>query len=441
MERILNRIPSFWLVILGFLGIILAGALLLMLPFATRPGESTTFSDALFTATSAVCVTGLVVHDTVSHWTLAGQGIILLLIQLGGLGVVMAVIGLSMIRRKQIGLKQRNLMQDSVSAPSLGGIMDLFLFIIKGFILFETAGALCFLLSWHSSMPELQNIWYSLFHSVSAFCNAGFDLMGANAPFSSLTAWSGHTLINTAVMLLIIFGGIGFVSWKDIIQHRLSFRKYHLQTKIILVTSLLLVLLPALFFFLTELKNLPLKDRLLASLFQSVTTRTAGFNTVDLTAFSDRGVAIMILLMLTGGSPGSTAGGMKTTTLAVLAATAWSVLRKSPDTILFQRRIRSEQIRTAMSLLFVYFTLFFLGGMVISAVEELPLLTCLFETASAIGTVGLTLGITPSLGLFSRIILMFLMFLGRVGGMTVFFALIPAEHTAGKYPAEPIAIG
>lgn len=441
MRHYFNKFSSFQLIIIGFGSLILAGTLLLMLPWATKAGESTSFLDAFFTSTSAVCVTGLVIHDTATHWTICGQAIILLLIQFGGIGVIMAIVGLSMIRRKQIGLKQRNLMQDSISAPSMGGIIRLFLFVIKGFLLFEGIGAILLFFCFRRSFPESKSIWYSLFHAISAFCNAGFDLMGINNPFSSLTLFSDNLILNITIMLLIVIGGIGFTSWRDLADNKLHVRKYRLQTKMILSSTTLLILLPALLFFFFEYPNATLKERTLASLFQSVTTRTAGFNTMDLTSLSDRGQAIMTILMLIGGSPGSTAGGMKTTTITILLVTTWSVLRKSSDTIVFGRRIKTEQVRSAWALFFVYIFLFLLGGLLISALEGIPLSTCLFESASAIGTVGLTLGITPSLGSVSRIILIFLMFLGRVGGMTLFYAFIPAEHTGGKYPVETVAVG
>lgn len=437
-----KHVTSFQIIILGFLSLIILGSLLLMLPFATADGNSATFSDALFTATSATCVTGLVVRDTATYWSLFGQCVILVLIQIGGMGIVTAAVAFVSISGRKIGLMQRSTMQEAVSAHHLGGIVRLTKFILKTMVFIEILGAV--LLSPHfiSDFGVLKGIWYSVFHSISAFCNAGFDLLGAKEPFSSLTSYSARPFLNITVMALIIIGGIGFLTWEDIKKNRFHFRKYRMQSKVILTASAILIIIPALYFFFFEYSALPVKERVLTSLFQSVTTRTAGFNTTDLTAFSETGQMLTILLMLTGGSPGSTAGGMKTTTIAVLAVSAFSVFSRKENAQVFKRRITDNTVKNAATIFLMYIVLFVGGGMIISRVENIPLLTCLFETASAIGTVGLTLGITTQIGIISRFILILLMFFGRVGGLTLVFAATKAlVSNENKYPQEKITVG
>ena len=433
---------SFRIIVTGFVVLILAGACLLMLPFSSADGNVTPFSDALFTSVSASCVTGLVVKDTATHWSLFGQFVILILIQIGGMGVI--TIGLTILKAtgRKISLRQKFMMQNTVSAPSLGGIMHLTGFIIKTSLVIEAAGAVLLAFYFCGEFGFFKGIWYSVFHSVSAFCNAGFDLMGVKGGFSSLTSLSDITLVNVVIMLLIIIGGIGFLTWNDIKTYGIKIRKYSLQSRIILFVSACLIIVPAVIFFFGEFSGLALKQRLLGSLFQSVTTRTAGFNTVDLTSMTEPGKLIMIVLMLVGGSPGSTAGGMKTTTLAVLVLAAAAVFGRRRDVTGMKRRISDSVVRNAGAVLFVYLFLFSVAALAISRIEHLPLLDCMFETGSAIGTVGLTLGITTSLSLLSRIILMFLMFFGRVGALTLIYAAVPSEDEDGaKLPLENINVG
>lgn len=287
-----------------------------------------------------------------------------------------------------------------------------------------------------------RGFWMALFHSVSAFCNAGFDLMGTKEKFSSLTAYVGEPLINLTIMLLIIIGGIGFLTWDDIRRNKLRLHKYKMQSKVILCTTAVLLAFPAIYFYFCEFASLRPEDRILSSLFQAVTPRTAGFNTVDLTGMSEAGQAVITVLMLIGGSPGSTAGGMKTTTVAVLFATAISTFSRKEDTHFFGRRIHDGVVKNAATILLMYLSLFFFGGLAISVIEELPMGTCLFETASAVGTVGLSMGITPGLGGVSRLILILLMFFGRVGGLTLIFAALSGvQKTAAKLPQEKITVG
>lgn len=419
-----------------------------MLPFATKSGEVTSFFDAVFTATSATCVTGLVVRDTATYWSSFGQAVILIMIQIGGMGVAALAVTAGIISGKRIGLIQRSMMQEAIAAPSVGGIVRMTGFILRATIMIELAGAALMLPVFWKELGPAKGIWYALFHSISAFCNAGFDLMGSRTgAFSSLTGYVANGLINAVIIALIIIGGIGFLTWDDVKRNGIYLKKYRVQSKMILITSAILIVLPFLFFFFHEFgspvwSSLTLGEKFKAAAFQSVTTRTAGFNTVDLTMFSEAGLMIMILLMLVGGSPGSTAGGMKTTTVAVLFMTLFSVFRRKEDTECFGRRIEENTCKYAATILMMYLTLFLAGGITISCIEGLPVQTCLFETASAIGTVGLTLGITTQVGAVSRLILIVLMFMGRVGGLTLVFAAYSEKiNNMARLPKEKITVG
>ena len=433
---------SFRVILLGFLLVILAGAGLLSLPWAAADGQRVSLLDALFTSTSAVCVTGLIVRDTAAGWSLFGKSVILLLIQIGGLGVVTTAAVFSAMLGKRISLLARSIVQDSVSAPHPAVVMRFTQFILAVTLVMELIGAVLLLPDLAAEVGLGKGAWMAVFHSVSAFCNAGFDLMPASAGTFSLISRAGSALFNIVVILLITFGGIGFWTLEDLyVQHgRLS--ACGLQTKLILASSAVLVLLPAAYFYCCEFESLPAGERVLASLFQSVTTRTAGFCTADFAAMSEPGLLLTICLMLTGGSPGSTAGGMKTTTLAVLVISALSVFRRQNDGTAFGRRISTETVRSAAAILAVYLGLFITASAVICGVEKLPLLTCMFESASALGTVGLSLGVTAKLGALSRCILICLMYVGRVGGLTLIFAAVPAgAQIAARFPEERVSVG
>ena len=442
-----KHLSSSQIILLGFSGVIFMGCFLLMLPFAKAGTGSATFMEALFTSTSAVCVTGLVVQDTATYWSMFGQFVILLLIQIGGMGVVTMAISIGMISGRKISLMQRSTMQEAISAPKVGGILKLKNFILKTTFFTELLGACIMAPVFCKEFGMIKGLWYAVFHSVSAFCNAGFDLMGIKAPFSSMTSYLGHPIINGTILFLIVFGGIGFLTWSDMKENKFHFHKYRVQTKIIFVCTAGLILLPAIYFFVCEFSSgvwqeLSLSEKILASLFQAITPRTAGFNTVDLTKLNESGKAIMIILMLIGGSPGSTAGGMKTTTICVLLLSALSVFRKREDAGCFGRRIGMEVIKNASAILLMYFVLVLFGAIFISGVEKLPILTCLFEAASAIGTVGLTLGITTEIGIASKLVLILLMFFGRVGGLTIIFATMSnMKKNTSKMPLERITVG
>ena len=437
-----HRLSSFQIIISGFVGVILLGALLLMLPVSTTEGCITPFNETLFTATSAVCVTGLVVQDTGSYWSGFGQAVILALIQIGGLGVVTVAASFTLLSGRKISLMKRSTMQDAISAPKVGGVVRLTQFILRGTFLIELLGAAAMLPVFCRDYGW-RGIWMAVFHSISAFCNAGFDILGTeNNLYPSLTGYTGSPIINITIMLLIVIGGIGFLTWDDICEHKWHFHRYRVQSKVILAITGFLIVVPAAFFFFEDFSALPTGTQLLVSFFQSVTTRTAGFNTVALSAMSSASKGIMILLMLIGGAPGSTAGGMKTTTLGVLLANAVATFRQRDNAQFFKRRIDCNTVKTASTILTMYLTLFFGGGIFISVYEHLPLSDCLYETSSAVGTVGLTLGITPQLHIPSQIVLIILMYLGRVGGLTLIYATLSGKKAGNaKLPQEKITVG
>ena len=443
LRMFFRRIRPGQLIVLVFLGIILLGAGLLCLPAAARSGRPTPFLTSLFTATSATCVTGLIRVDTGTHWTMFGQVVILLLIQVGGLGFMTIACLFFFALRRRIGLRQRMVLAQALGSDTYSGIVSLVRNILRGTAAVEGVGALILFFRFLPEFGFGRALWYGVFHSVSAFCNAGFDILGtAERPYPSLTAYVGDPVVNITVIFLLVVGGLGFLTWDDIRTHRWRLSRYRMQSKVILATTAILLLFPAVLFFFTEYSAFPLQERILASLFQSATPRTAGFNTTDLAAMSDASRAVMILLMLVGGAPGSTAGGMKVTTLAVLAANVHSIFRQQESPQLFHRRVDSRIVKSASAVLLLYLTLFLTGGCIISAAEDLPLAVCLYETASAIGTVGLTLGITPQLGQLSHWILILLMFWGRVGGLTLIYAAFAGHNRYhAVYPKENITIG
>ena len=441
LKTFIKKTSPFRKITFSFLMVIVLGSLFLALPAAKRsPGG--TYLDALFTASSAVCVTGLVVHNTATYWTIFGKTVILVLIQIGGLGVITVVIAGSIVSHKRIGLRQRNLMQSAVNFPQLGGIIRFTRFLLLLTLCLETAGAILLSIVFIPQYGVFSGLYKAVFHSISAFCNAGFDLLGDPAAFSSLTAYRGNTLINVVIMFLIISGGLGFLSWADMIGTRFRWRRIRMQTKIILLVSLILIVLPAFFFFMLDFHGFSLKERILMSLFQSVTTRTAGFNTADLSGMSEASRLLIIILMLTGGSPGSTAGGLKTTTFAITVLACVNFLKQKKNVTAFNRTIPGHVIMEAFTLLMFYLTLLLSGSLLMSTFESLPVLDCMFECASALGTVGLTTGITPSLGSFSRIMLILFMYFGRVGGLTLAYSmLVGTKADPGKYPEETIMVG
>ena len=442
-----RRLSSSQIILLGFLGVIASGTILLMLPWARAGAGSAPFLDALFMATSATCVTGLITNDTATYWSVFGQTVILCLIQVGGLGVITVAIFITKLSGRKIGLMQRSTMQEAIAAPQMGGIVRMTGFILKMVVVIEALGAAALLPAMIPEFGIVRGIWYAVFHSISSFCNAGFDLMGVKEPYSSLTSYTGDVAVNVIVMVLIVVGGIGFLTWDDVKRNRFHLRRYRMQSKVVLTVTAVLIVLPAVFFYWKEFgmpgwEDMSVGERILASFFQSITTRTAGYNTVDLTQLTQSGQMIMILLMLIGGSPGSTAGGMKVTTFAVLFATAVAVFRRRPNAHIFGRRIPNDTAHYAATVLILYLSLFLAGGIFIGCAENMPIVPALFEAASAIATVGVTLGITPDLCAASKVVLIILMFLGRVGGMTIVYAALSTKHPyVSEFPQEKIMVG
>ncbi len=434
------------IIALSFFGIIVAGSLLLTLPIAARSMEATPYINALFTAVSATCVTGLVTYDTFTHWSLFGQIIILCLIQIGGLGFMTLVTLLAMVLGKNIGLHERRLLMQSAGTLQIGGVVRLLRRIAMGTILFESAGAVLLAVRFCPRMGFLEGIYNAVFHSVSAFCNAGFDLMGKYKASSSFTLIYNDVIVNVTIMFLIIMGGLGFIVWNDILTFRGNLRKYKLHSKIVLTITATLILSGAALFFLFEynhsLLGMSLHNKILASFFGAVTPRTAGFNTVEMTKMSESGSLLTMVLMLIGGSPGSTAGGIKTTTFAVLVIGAVASARQNRAINVWKRRLEDDVIRRASAVFMVYLAGVIVCTMLICAMQALPLKDVLFETISAIGTVGLSTGITPLLNPLSKILIMLLMYSGRVGGLSLALALAERrEHVPIDRPVEKILIG
>lgn len=442
----LHRLNQVQYIALGFFFIILAGSLILTLPIASRSGEWTPFLDSMFTATSATCVTGLIVYDTFTHWSLFGQLVILLMIQIGGLGFITIGVGFSMAFRRRIGLRQRDLLKESINAMEIGGIVKLSRKIFLGTALCEGVGALLLATRFIPEFGPVKGIYYSIFHAISAFCNAGFDLMGGQQAYSSFTAYVTDPVINIVLMLLIVVGGLGFVVWSDVVSKRFHWKNYCLHTKMVLSVTLILIFGGALLLFLFEqggtISGMSTGDQILTSLFGSVTARTAGFNTVDTGALQPESKLLTIALMFVGGSPGSTAGGVKTTTIAVILIYVISNLRGESGCNVFHRRIGDEVIKKASMVFCLNLFLGLISVILILATSSLHMSDVLFEVYSAISTVGMTTGITRNLNVTGRIVIMILMYCGRIGSMTFALSFVPRPETKGlAMPEEKITIG
>lgn len=408
---------------LGFACLILLGGVLLALPIASRDGRALPFLDALFTAASASCVTGLVLYDTWTQFSLFGQGVILLLIQVGGLGFMTVSILFSFLMGRRIGLHQRSVLMDTVGALQVGGVVRLTRRALMVTAACEGVGAAVLALWLCPRYGFGRGLWMGLFHAVSAFCNAGFDLLGTGA---SLTSLAGAVVPNVVLMALVICGGLGFLVWDDLLTHGLRLRRWRLHSKLVLASTSVLFVGGALAFYLLEgnhaFAGVPTGQRVLMAAFQSVTPRTAGFNTADLAALSQGGTLLTLLLMFVGAGSGSTGGGIKVNTFAVLLLSALSHIRRNPDVNLFRRRLDGETIRKAHSSVSLYLLACMAGCMVL-CVQGISLDKALFEAVSAMGTVGLTLGVTPTLPALSKVAVLLMMFAGRVGSMSVAMAV------------------
>lgn len=445
-KRKLVKLNQVQYIAVGFFFIILIGAGLLTLPIASKTGEWTNLFDTLFTATSATCVTGLVVYDTFRHWSIFGQLIILTMIQIGGLGFITIGLSFAMAFRRKIGLRERDLMMESVNAMEIGGIVRLVRRIIIGTAFFEGIGAVLLSIRFIPKFGPLKGIYYAIFHSISAFCNAGFDLMGSREEYCSFVSYVGDPIVNFTLISLIVIGGLGFVVWSDLWSKRFSPKRYSLHTKIVLFVTIALLVGGALLLFLFEKDNtmqgMTAGEKFWSSLFASATARTAGFNTIDVGAMKPESKLLTIVLMFIGGSPGSTAGGVKTTTIAVMLMYVISNLRGENGCNVFHRRISDEIIKKASMVFCLNLFLGIASTLVIMATSNLGMSDVLFEVISAISTVGMTTGITRDLNTIGRIVIILLMFAGRIGSMTFALSLIhKPEQAKITLPEEKITIG
>ena len=447
-QNIQNNLTYVRIIAMGYLAVILVGTIFLMMPFSARSGESTDFLTALFTATSATCVTGLVVVDTATYWTIAGQIVILLMIQIGGLGFMTLGILMAMLLKKRISLRARGLLQESMNYMQMGGVVRLTRTVFFGTMLFEGIGALLLSIRFIPLFGWGKGIYYSVFHSVSAFCNGGFDLMGTySGQYSSLVDFYGDGLINFTIMALIILGGLGFFVWSDLRNNKYHWKKYMLHTKITIFSTLFLLIGGTLLFLIFEQGNL-LKDmngleRFWAASFSSVTARTAGFNTIDTAGLTGASKLLTMVLMFVGGSPGSTAGGIKTVTATVLVVYVWSNLRDSKGVNIFHRRLDDDVIRKASNVVVISLLMAISAIIFICHMQPyLPVEDVMFEVFSAIGTVGMSTGLTRELSLASRIVVVLLMYCGRIGSMSFALSFTERKKVAPiQLPVEKIMIG
>ncbi len=433
--------------VLGFAGIILIGAILLNLPMASKSGESVGFINAFFTATSAVCVTGLVVVDTGTYWTVFGKTVILLLIQAGGLGFMTMATMVAFILGKRISLRERLIMQEALNQLNIAGVVRLTRYILYMTFAIEGIGAVLLSFRFIPVYGISKGIAYSIFHSISAFCNAGFDLIGN---FRSLTPFVGDTLINFVIWALIIIGGLGFTVIIDIITVK-KYTKLSLHSKLVLVLTFILILIGFIVVFVLEYNNpntigdMSLKDKILGAMFQAITPRTAGFNTLSFNQMKTASIFLIMVLMFIGGSPGSTAGGVKTTTAGILVLAIISITRGKTDTEVFNRRISKEIVDRALAVIGIGMLWVIIVIMILSITEtNHTFLEIFFESISAFGTVGLSLGITPSLSITGKMVIAITMFAGRVGPMTLVLALARQQQKnngAIRLPEDKIIVG
>ncbi|WP_010168839.1 TrkH family potassium uptake protein [Candidatus Epulonipiscium viviparus] len=447
------------ILIFGFLGLIAAGTALLMLPISTTSRVVTPWLTALFTSTSAVCVTGLVVENTLAYWSLFGKIVIILCIQIGGLGFMTLVSMIFVVTGKKISFKNRLLMQEALSFNTTSGVVKFTLLIVKLTLLIEGIGALCLSFVFVPEYGFVTGIWYSIFHSISAFCNAGFDLVGNN----SLMPYVQNEWFSYSIMILIILGGLGYTVWLDtynvlktkseLAEHftwRQTFYKLSLHTKLVWIITIVLILGGFIFFFIAEYNNpatlgsLSFADKITAAMFQSVSPRTAGFNTLALDELTLGSKLMTVMLMFVGGSPAGTAGGIKTVTLGVLVLCAVSVLKGDSSVVVFKKKISTDQILKSLTIMTIAILIVMIALTILTFSEDATFIELLFETVSAFATVGLTLGITSSLSFTGKLVIIALMFIGRVGLITVGVALIvrAAKNPVGlQYPEEKVLVG
>lgn len=431
MFKFLQKWSAVQIITVGFLLIILLGTFILSMPVCSADGSSTNFIDSLFTATSAVCVTGLVMFDTSVHWSLFGKIVIISMIQIGGLGFMTIATMISLIRGKKINLKERLIIQESLNQLDLSGIVKLTRQIIFMVFTIEIVGGILLAINFIPKLGPLQGLMYGMFHSISAFCNAGFDLMGSiGGQFSSLTSVYDNAFVMIVVSLLIILGGIGYPVILDVLENK-RFSKLNAHSKLVIVSTAILLFIGFIFVFVVEynnpdtLGNMNMKGKLLSSMFQSTTFRTAGFNSIDLSLARESTIFLMIILMFIGASPASTGGGIKTTTIAVLFLTVKDFLLGKDEIQIFERSISTEAIRKSMVIFFIAIFIVIIGTLALSLTNpQFSILECGFEVVSAYATVGLSIGGSPNLNIIGKFIIMILMFLGRVGSLTIFTAIL-----------------
>ncbi len=429
----------------GFLAVILMGTLLLSLPIAARSGDRTPLIDCFFTATSATCVTGLTVLDTYMHWSSFGHVIILGLIQIGGLGFMTIITMFSIFTRKHISLYERRLLMQSAGTIRLSGIITMIKRVVIGTFCVEGIGAVFLSLRFCPKLGFAKGLWYAVFHSVSAFCNAGFDLMGRFNEVS-LTGYYNDPLVCITLMVLIVIGGLGFLVWSDVIKCRFVFKKMELHSKLVLTVTALLVFGGAAVLFMTEkngaFKGMTTGEQVLSAFFQSITLRTAGFFTFDQSKLSNSGYILSTLLMFIGGSPGSTAGGVKTTTMAVAFLNLISVARNNDDVVIFKRKINNKVVIQSVAIIGIHILMASIAIFIICYLEPIGLREVIYESVSAISTVGISMGITSDFNVASKLFIAGLMYSGRIGGMTIVLAIAENSHKVKlERPEEKILIG
>ena len=452
MKKKFINLSTTQIIMLSFLAVIFIGSLILTLPISTVEGSRVSYSDALFTATTATCVTGLVTLPTVTTWSFFGQVVILCLIQLGGLGVVTVVSGFMIALHKKIGITDRLLLQDAFNLNTLSGLVKFVKKVIMGTILVEGIGALLYMTVF---VPEfgVRGIWISIFNSVSAFCNAGIDIIAEN----SLCNYAHNPMINFTTCMLIIVGGIGYIVWWDLIRVLSLIKKQGLQclkrltvhSKIAIWMTLLLILFGTLVFFVLEYNN-PLTigeetlfNKLQISFFQSVTTRTAGFATVPQENLTNASAMVSMIFMFVGGSPVGTAGGVKTVTIAVLLITASSMIKNKNEITVFNRSIHQKAVKKAITVFSMSFTIMMVSSILLALVTDAPLVDILYETVSATATVGLTRNLTATLNIWGKLIIIVTMYLGRVGPISLALVLNTKKEkwNTVKTPYEEISVG
>ncbi len=452
MKKNKLKLSTTQVIMLSFLLVILVGSLLLALPISSKNGKAVPYIDALFTATTSTCVTGLVTLPTVTTWSVFGQIVILLLIQVGGLGIITIMAGFAIALHRKIGLKDSRLISDSFNLISLSGLATFVKKVILGTLIIEGVGALLYMVVF---IPDYgaKGIWLSIFNSVSAFCNAGMDIIAEN----SLCDYAQNPFVNTVTSLLIVLGGIGYIVWWDILRVLKNFRKEKLKcfkrlslhSKIVLSATLILIFGGAVAIFILEynnpltIANYSLFDKIQVSFFQSITTRTAGFATVPQENLTNASAILCLFLMFIGGSPVGTAGGIKTVTIVVLFATAYAAIKNKNEVSLFNRNLSGQSTKKTVAVACMSFSIVFISTILLAAVTDAPALDIIYETVSATATVGLSRNLTPYLGFLGKLIIIVTMYLGRIGPISLAIAFHSKKETVNiiKNPIEEISVG